>query len=62
MSVEPAGGADQFRLVRVLGKTRVLDAEGREEQAFAGGREVLNVFLKQVRGDWRVQNFLRTTA
>ena len=60
--VVPAPGAEQFRLTRVLGKTRVLDAEGNEQQTFAGGREVLNVFLEQVRGEWRVQNFLRTKA
>lgn len=62
LSVEPAKGAYQFRLTRMLGQTQVLDAQGNRQQSFAGGREVLNVFLEQVRGDWQVQNFLRTTA
>lgn len=62
VSVKPADGANQFQLTRILGRTRVLDAEGREQQSFAGGREVLNVFLEQVRGDWRVENFLRTAV
>jgi hypothetical protein len=62
LSVKPAKGADQFRLTRVLGRTRVLDAQGSEQQSFAGGREVLNVFLEQVGGRWRIENFLRTTA
>jgi hypothetical protein len=62
LSVEPAKGANQFRLTRVLGRTRVVDAQGNEQQSFAGGREVLNVFLEQVRGRWRIENFLRTTA
>ncbi|MCK9822352.1 DUF3558 domain-containing protein [Nocardioides cavernae] len=62
ISVAPAPGAEQFRLTRVLGKTKVLDSQGEQQQAFAGGREVLNVFLEQVRGKWRVQNFLRTKA
>lgn len=60
VSVQPAKGAYQFRLTRILGRTQVLDEQGREQQSFAGGREVLNVFLEQVGGGWRVQNFLRT--
>ena len=60
--VRPSKGVLQFQLTRVLGRTRILDAEGREKQSFAGGREVLNVFLKQVPGGWRVETFLRTTA
>jgi hypothetical protein len=62
VSVAPAPGAKQFKLTRVLGKTQVLDSQGKEQQSFAGGREVLNVFLEQVRGEWQVQNFLRTKA
>jgi hypothetical protein len=62
LSVKPANGANQFRLTRVLGRTRVVDAQGNEQQSFAGGREVLNVFLEQVRGQWRIENFLRTTT
>jgi hypothetical protein len=62
LSVKPARGADQFRLTRVLGQTRVVDAQGNEQQSFAGGREVLNVFLEQVGGRWRIENFLRTTG
>ncbi len=62
VDVESAGGANQFQLTRVLGRTRVLDAQGNEQQSFDGGREVLNVFLEEVRGGWRIKNFLRTTA
>jgi hypothetical protein len=62
LSVESAGGALQYKLTRMLGPTRVLDAQGNEQQAFDGGREVLNVFLERVNGDWRVKNFLRTPA
>lgn len=61
-SVRSVGGADQYRLTRVLGRTRVLDAEGDEQQSFAGGREVLNVFLDRAGEEWRVKNFLRTAA
>ncbi|MDZ5660675.1 hypothetical protein SFC79_02765 [Nocardioides sp. S-58] len=62
VGVESAGGADQYRLTRVLGRTRVLDAKGDETQSFEGGREVLNVFLERTRESWRVKNFLRTAA
>lgn len=62
VSVESAGGADQFRLTRVLGRTTVLDETGQEQQSFDGGREVLNVFLAKANGEWRVKNFLRTPA
>jgi hypothetical protein len=62
VGVKAAGGARQYRLTRVLGKTRVLNAAGQEEQSFDGGREVLNVFLEKVGGEWRVENFLRVAA
>lgn len=63
VSVEGAGAdADQFKLVRVLGPTRVLDAAGQQKQSFAGGREVLSVFLEKRNDAWRVRNFLRTPA
>jgi hypothetical protein len=62
LSVKSAGGANQYELTRVLGRTRVLDAQGQEQQSIAGGREVLSVFLRQVGSEWRVKNFLRTAA
>ena len=63
LSVEPVGASpDQFTLTRVLGATRVLNDSGAEEQSFPGGREVLTVVVEEVRGDWRVRNFLRTSA
>lgn len=62
VSVRPVEGADQFRLTRVLGQTRVLDSGGDEQQSFEGGKEVLSVFLEPAGKEWRVENFLRTTA
>jgi hypothetical protein len=62
VSVKSAGGADQFRLTRVLGRTRVLNDEGEEQQSFEGGREVLSVFLAPDGQEWSIENFLRTTA
>ena len=55
-------GANRFRLTRVLGRTRVLDADGREQQSFGGGREVLVVLLDEVGQEWRVDNFFRVRA
>lgn len=62
VSVESDGGADQYRLTRVLGRTQVLDAQGTEQQSFDGGREVLTVFLEEVGEELRIKNFLRTAA
>jgi len=63
VSVEPVGpSSEQFTMTRVLGPTRVLDDSGIEEQSFPGGREVLTVFVRKSRGEWRVSNFLRTSA
>ena len=62
LDVRSAGGADQYRLIRTLGRTRVLDAQGQEQQSFEGGREVLTVFLERNGDEMRVKNFLRTAA
>lgn len=62
VSVKPVGAVGQFRLTRILGRTRVLNDEGEEQQSFEGGREVLSVFLKPDGEEWSIKNFLRTTA
>ena len=57
-----SASAKQFQLTRILGPTRVLNDSGAEEQSLPGGREVLSVFVERSRGEWRVSNFLRTSA
>lgn len=57
--VRASGEADEYRVTRLAGATRVLDASGNETQRFEGGRETIQVFLKETGAGWRVLNYAR---